>query len=109
MIYELRTYWAAPGKLERLHTRFRSLTLAVFARHDVDLVGIWTPLHPTAESGDLVYLLAFPDQATRAARWQAFDADPEWQSGEAASEGDGPLVVKVTSTLLTPTDYAPLT
>jgi NIPSNAP len=109
MIYELRTYWAAPGKLERLHTRFRTLTCAVFARHGIQLIGIWSPAHPTPESGDLVYLLAFAGQQAREARWRAFDADPEWQTGEAASEVDGPLVVKVTSTLLTPTDYSPLT
>ncbi len=109
MIYELRTYWAAPGKLDRLHSRFRSLTMAVFARHGLEVVGIWTPAHPDAESGDLVYLLAFPDEAARTARWRAFDEDPEWQAGEAASEVDGPLVVKVTSTLLLPTDYAPPT
>jgi hypothetical protein len=41
--------------------------------------------------------------------WQAFADDPEWQAGEAASEVDGPLVVKATSTILTPTDYSPLT
>jgi NIPSNAP protein len=109
MIYELRTYWAAPGKLARLHTRFRSLTLSVFARHGIELIGMWTPAQPDAESGDLVYLLAFPDPAVREVRWQAFDADPEWQAGEAASEVDGPLVVKVTSMILTPTDYSPLT
>jgi hypothetical protein len=109
MIYELRTYWAAPGKLDQLHSRFRALTLAVFARHGIQLIGMWTPAQPTVESGDLVYLLAFPDQAERAARWRAFDEDAEWQAGETASEVDGPLVVQVTSTVLTPTDYSPLT
>jgi hypothetical protein len=109
MIYELRTYWAAPGKLDRLHARFRSLTLAVFARHGLQVIGFWTPVDPNAESGALVYLLAFPDQAAREARWRAFDEDREWQAGEAASEVDGPLVVKWTSTILTPTDYSPLT
>ncbi|HZS88370.1 MAG TPA: NIPSNAP family protein [Chloroflexota bacterium] len=109
MIYELHTYWAAPGKLDRLQARFRSLAVPLFARHGIQLIGIWTPAHSDAETGDLVYLLAFPDQAAQESMWQAFADDPEWQAGEAASEVDGPLVVKATDMILTPTDYSPLT
>ena len=108
MIYELRTYWVAPGKLDRLHTRFRELTLGLFARHAMNVVAFWTPAPTTEASGDLVYLLAFPDQAALEAAWAAFRADPEWQAGKAASEADGPLVAKLTSTVLQPTDYSPL-
>ena len=43
MIYELRTYWAAPGKAEALHNRFRTLTLGIFAKHAMQVVGFWTP------------------------------------------------------------------
>lgn len=108
MIYELRTYWAAPGKLDRLHERFRNLTLGIFARHGMQLVGFWTPEQPGPEQGDLVYILAFPDQAALQAAWDAFRADPAWQAGRAASEADGPLVAKITSTIWHPTDYSPL-
>jgi hypothetical protein len=108
VIYELRTYWAAPGKLERLHARFRTLTLGLFARHDMRVIAFWTPEPSTDDSGDLVYLLAFPDQAALTAAWSAFRADPEWQTGKAASEVEGPLVTKLTSTILQPTDYSPL-
>ena len=62
MIYELRTYWAAPGKLDRLHARFRDVTLPLFARHAMQVVGFWTPSLADESTGDLVYLLAFPDQ-----------------------------------------------
>ncbi len=108
MIFELRTYWAAPDKHEQLHARFRNLTLSRFAHHAMDVIGFWIPVPATAESGDLVYLLAFRDQAALEAAWSAFRADPEWQAGKAASERDGPLVVKLTSTVLNPTDYSPL-
>ena len=109
MIFELRTYWAAPHKLDQLHHRFRTLTLPLFARHGLQLVGFWTPAPPSAETGDLVYLLACPDQAALEAAWTAFVADPDWQAGAAVSEADGPLVAKVTSILLHATDYSPLT
>lgn len=108
MIYELRTYWAAPGKLEALQTRFRDLTLGIFARYNMHVVGFWTPVAPTKETGDLVYMLAFPDRAALEHAWKAFRADSEWQAGKAASETDGALTVKVTSTVLLSTDYSPI-
>ena len=42
MIYELRRYTAAPGKTEALHNRFRTLTLGVFARYNMEVVGLLT-------------------------------------------------------------------
>ena len=32
-LYELRVYWAAPGKLDALHARFRDHTLKLFEKH----------------------------------------------------------------------------
>ena len=108
MIYELRTYWAPPGKLDALNTRFRTLTLDLFARHQMRVVGFWMPEPATAESGDLVYVLAFPDRAALETAWANFRADPEWQAGRAASEANGSLVSKVISTVMQATDYSPL-
>jgi hypothetical protein len=107
MIYELRTYWAAPGKIDDLHRRFRTLTLGLFERHGMEVVGFWTPCPPTPESGDLVYLLRFADEAGKESAWEAFRSDPDWIAGKAASEKDGTLVVRLTSVVLQPTAYAP--
>ncbi len=106
MIYELRTYWAAPGKIEALHKRFRTLTLGVFQRHNMEVVGFWTPQPATPESGDLIYILRFADEAAQIAAWEAFRQDPEWINGKAASEESGPLVDHITSVLMNPTDYS---
>jgi hypothetical protein len=108
MIYELRTYWAAPGKAEALHNRFRTLTLGIFAKHQMQTVGFWIPAPTTEETGDLVYIMAFPDEDAKAQAWAAFRADPEWIAGRAASETEGALAVKVKSVTLQPTDYSPL-
>jgi hypothetical protein len=108
LIYELRTYWAAPGKREVLHNRFRSLTLGLFDRHNMQVVGFWTPEPATEATGDLVYILAFSDPDALTQAWNAFRADPDWQAGKAASEVGGVLASKVTSVLLQPTDYSPL-
>lgn len=107
MVYELRTYWAAPGKIENLHERFRSLTLGIFKRHHMDVVGFWTPAPATPDSGDLVYILRFPDEAAKQAAWAAFQNDADWIAGKAASEAGGKLVDKLTSVTLKLADYSP--
>jgi len=108
LIYELRTYWAAPGKREALNQRFRGLTLGLFDRHNMQVVGFWTPDPITEQTGDLVYIMVFPDREALKQAWDAFRADPDWQAGKAASEVQGPLTTKVTSVILEPTDYSPL-
>ena len=57
---------------------------------------------------DALDLLAFPDEAALAKSWESFRADPDWQAGRAASEVDGKLVAKATSTILHSTDYSPM-
>jgi hypothetical protein len=39
MIYQLRVYWSPPGKAEAMHARFRNVTLPIFARHGMKVVG----------------------------------------------------------------------
>ena len=106
MIYQLRTYWAAPGRFADIDGRFRNLTMRLFARHGMQVVGFWTPEPRTEETGDLVYVLAFADQAACDAAWAAFRADPEWQAGRDATEANGPIVAKVVSVMMKATDSA---
>ena len=37
--FELRTYYAAPGKLEALNARFRDHTCRLFKKHGMEIVG----------------------------------------------------------------------
>jgi hypothetical protein len=107
MLYELRTYWAAPGKSEAIHNRFRTLTMGIFKRLNMEVVGFWRPVEVIEESGDLVYVMRFENEAAQAAAWECFRADPEWIEGRTKSEVDGKLVIKVTSINMVSTDYAP--
>lgn len=104
-LYELRTYHAAPGKLEALLTRFRNHTVKLFEKHGMRNVGYWVPV----ENKDnlLIYLLAYPDKESRDASWKAFAEDPEWKKAAADSEADGKLVAKADSLFLKPTDFSP--
>ena len=106
MIYELRTYTAMPGRLPDLHRRFREHTTKLFAKRGWQCVGYWTYKHG-GPSDQLLYMMAWDDQATRDAEWVAFGADPQWQQVRAASEADGPLVAHIRSDILAPTDYSP--
>jgi hypothetical protein len=103
--FELRTYYAAPGKLEALNARFRNHTLAIFEKHGMANIGYWMP----ADNPDnkLTYILAFPSRDAAKKSWGEFAADPEWQKVVKESEADGRLVAKVESTYLTATDYSP--
>ena len=110
-VFELRTYHAAPGKLEALHARFRDHTDAIFKKHDMVVVGYWVPIDGTtgaAVGNTLVYILAYPSLEARKAAWEAFGKDPDWVSARTESEKDGKLVERVDSVFLSPTDYSPI-
>lgn len=107
MIYELRTYEAAPGKMAELNARFRDHTLRIFERHGLEVVGFWTYAHG-GWNDQLVYLMRYEDMAERDAKWAAFAADEEWQRVRQESQPDGPLATRIRSDLLNPTDYSPM-
>ena len=107
--FEMRTYHAAPGKLDALHDRFRDHTLRLFDKHGIESVAYW--VHAPAEgkpADTLTFVLAYKDHAAREAAWKAFAADPDWVKAKAESEANGPLVQKVDQVFMTPTDYSPL-
>ena len=56
----------------------------------------------------LVYVLAYPSREARDKSWKAFRDDPDWQKAYAKSKLDGPIVMKVDSKFLAPTDYSPI-
>jgi hypothetical protein len=110
-IFELRTYYANPGKLEALHARFRNHTSKLFEKHGMTIVGYWVPIDGAsgaATGNTLVYILSYPSIDARKRAWDAFDNDPDWVSARTESEKDGKLVEKVDSVFLAPTDYSPL-
>jgi hypothetical protein len=106
-VYELRTYTATPGNLERLHARFRDHTCKLLERHGMKLVGFWVP--QDADKGadnTLVYIVEHASRAAAEDSWKAFRADPEWVAAKAESEKNGSLTVKVDSVFMSPTDYS---
>jgi hypothetical protein len=106
MIYEYRAYYAAPGKMADIQRRFADVTMKLFKKHDIQVVGFWEPI--VGESNELVYICAFRDFDHRQKAWASFQADPEWQAARKASEANGPLLERVVNKIWKPTAYSPL-
>ncbi len=105
--FELRTYYAAPGKLEELNARFRDHTNKLFVKHGIELIGYWVPMDK--EKGDkLIYIIAHKSRDAAKKSWQDFQDDPDWKKVKAESEAKGKLVEKVESVYMAATDYSPL-
>ena len=107
-VFELRTYTTHPGKLDDLHARFRNHTVKLFEKHGMTNIVYTTPMDPPQSENTLIYLLAHKSREAGKASFEAFRKDPEWIKARTASEEAGPIVVKVDSVFLTPTDYSPM-
>ena len=107
-VFELRTYYAAEGKMDALHARFRDHTCALFKKHGMTIIGFWKPIDAKEAEKRMVYVLAYDNKEAATKAWAGFQADPDWKSARDASEKDGKLVEMVESVYLNPTDYSPL-
>jgi hypothetical protein len=104
-VYEMRIYYAAPGKLDDLNKRFRDHTLRLFEKHGMENIGYWTPIDNTNNA--LIYVLAHASRDAAKKSWAAFLADPDWKAAAKASEANGRLVSKIESHFMQATDYSP--
>jgi hypothetical protein len=105
-VFEMRTYYANPGKMKALHARFRDHTCKLFEKHGITLIGFWSPIDKEKSEEVMVYILAYPSKEAADKSWKAFREDPDWIKAKADSEKDGVLVKKVDSVFLTATDYS---
>ncbi len=107
-VFEMRTYYANPGKMKALHDRFRNHTCKLFEKHGMTLIGFWSPIDAKEAENKMIYILAFPSKEAADKSWKAFGADPDWKAAKAASEKDGTLVAKAERIFLSATDYSPV-
>jgi hypothetical protein len=107
LIYELRQYDIAPGRLPAVHERFATIALRYFEKHGIEQVGFWTDVVGT--SNRLTYLVRYRDLAHREQAWGAFATDEARLAEFAETEPEGPLVVRIENRLLAPTSYSALT
>lgn len=108
MVYEMRTYTVAPGRLPALLKRFSEGEVDLFIKHGMKSIGYWIPDSDELGDNTLVYMLAHESREAAAASWKAFGSDPLWPPMRAASVADGPIVTNVENMFLNPTDFSPL-
>jgi hypothetical protein len=105
-LFEIRTYTTEPGKLAALNARFRDHTTKLFEKHGMTNIGYWTPVEEPRSKDTLIYVLAHDSAEAAKKSWDGFRGDPEWIKARTASEAAGPIVRKVESVYLNPTDYS---
>jgi hypothetical protein len=108
-VFEMRTYYTLPGKLEDLQARFRNHTVKLFEKHGMTNIGYWVPVDEKTgqpSPNTLVYIVAFPSFEARTKAWDAFRNDPAWHAARDASEKNGKIVEKIDSVFLKATDYS---
>ena len=107
MLYELRRYDVAAGKLPALVDRFGSFTVPKWKEYGFRLIGFWTPV-VADKSNQLVYIWGWESLEERTKKNAAWRADPERAKKWAETEKDGPLVNRVYNQLMEPTSYSQL-
>ena len=107
-VFELRTYTANAGKFDAMKARFRDHILPLFKKHNLTVVGFWTPADPPLSENTLIYILAHDSREAAKTNWAAFSADPVRKQVWADTEKDGPINMKVESVYINPTDFSPI-
>ena len=107
-VFELRTYTANAGKFDAMKARFREHILPLFKKHNLTVVGFWTPADPPLSENTLIYILAHDSREAAKKNWAEFSADPVRKQVWADTEKDGPINMKVESVFINPTDFSPI-
>ncbi len=104
MLYELRVYDIPPFKMKDIDDRFANHTTRIWKRLGIRPVGFWENV--IGPNNTLTYLLAWESLAEREKKWDAFMSDPEWIKVSEETSKNGPIVLKLTTTIMKPTDYS---
>lgn len=107
-VYELRTYYVLPGRMDALKARFRDHTNKLLEKHGMKLIGFWTPTKADESDKVLIYIVEHASEAAAKKSWDSFRADPDWDAARKASEKDGKIVEKVVAQFLKPTEFSAL-
>jgi hypothetical protein len=107
-LFELREYQAMPGKIVNITERFGGFTCAAFKKHGFRQVGYWLN-RIGGNDHQLIYMLAWESLNERVQKFDTFAKDPDRARVFAESEKNGPIVEQVTTTILRPTAFSPMT
>ncbi len=106
MIYQLRIYEIFESNKAAFHARFRNHAARIMRRHGFQIVA----MSEAKGEGrtEFVYILQWPDEATKISAWAAFMADQEWTDVKRVTAAEhGRLVGEIQDRVLVLTDYSP--
>src|SRR5436190_11306980 len=106
-VLEVHRYTANPDKLDALLQRMRSGETKLFEKHGMK--GVFYSVAEDARDSQNTFIYVLSHESREAAKqsWEDFRNDPAWKSMRDTSEAAGPLVGKVESTFVVPTDFSP--
>jgi heme-degrading monooxygenase HmoA len=106
MIHQLRIYEIFDANKNAFHARFRDQAARIMKTYGFHIVAMWETR--TGDKPQFVYVLEWPDEATKTAAWAAFMQDKEWaEIKRVTSAQHGALVGGIEDRTLTPLDYSP--
>jgi hypothetical protein len=107
MLYELRTYDVMPGRQPALLNRFGSFAVPKWPEYGIRLVGFWVP-DMGVTNNQVTYMWAWQSFEERMEKLGTWQRSAERAEVWAESEKDGPLVKRISNTLLRPTPFSPM-
>ncbi|MDN3202938.1 NIPSNAP family protein [Algoriphagus sediminis] len=96
--FEIRKYYAHEGKLEDLIARFENHTFSIFERIGMENIAYFLPVDN--QENTLIYILGYPDKASRDRLWEQFLNDAEWTEAYQKSTENGALVKRIEETFM---------
>jgi hypothetical protein len=103
-VYEMRMYYAAPGKMGALLTRFADHTEALFERYNLKTIGYWIP-HENPKNL-LLYILQHESLEAANKNWEDFRKDEEWLKVKAETDAPVPLVATIDRYFMDKIDFS---
>lgn len=107
MIFEMRQYFVARGRMADSHDRMRNHLPDLFAKHRIRVAARWTAV-AGARLPMFCYMMQWDDLAERETGWAAFYADPEWARIRTLTNAGSELVEGQELVFLRPHPALPL-
>ena len=106
MIQQLRIYEIFEHNKAAFHDRFRDHAMRLMRGHGFRFLATWEAKRP--ERTEFVYLLEWPDLATKERAWRDFLADAEWKEIKRVTKAEhGDLVGETEDRVIVATSYSP--
>ncbi len=105
-VYELRVYFAEPGKQSDILRLIETSGMKFAEKHQIKFEAAWVPVDPQDQR--VITLVSHSDKASADKNWSGFQADTEWQQAQKKAIANGKIVNRLERFFLSTTDYSPM-